>query len=121
MVWLGSDIYHTWLDVDLHKLSLQGKSSKETLEVFAETAKFISEDSRKKQVVRLRDIPSKWPVAELAANSMYRISQTLLLNCEGSVNQTEQVIRMKCSRRTIKEREETLRHAVHILGKTEHS
>lgn len=33
----------------------------------------------------------------------------------------EQVIRMKCSRRTIKEREETLRHAVHILGKTERS
>lgn len=88
MVWLGSDIYHTWLAVDLHKLSLQGKSSKEMLEVLAETAKFRSEESRKKQLVDLRDIPSKWPVAELAANSMYRISQTLLLNCEGSVNQT---------------------------------
>lgn len=80
MVSLGSDIYHTRLNVDLHKLLLQGKSSKET-------AKFRSEESRKKQV-GLRDIPSKWPVAELAANSMYRISQTLLLNCEGRVNQT---------------------------------
>lgn len=49
--------------MDLHKLSLQGKSSKETLEVLAETATFISEESRKKQVVGLRDIPSKWPVA----------------------------------------------------------
>lgn len=145
MVWLGVDLYHTWLDVDLRKLSLHGKSSKEILEGLAETAKFIFEESKKKQKttnVCLRDTPSKWPVKELAANSMYRISETLLLNYEGSLNQTgerlfealtvmisdilaacltnmKQVIKRKCLNSTIEEREESVRHAVCILGKTE--
>lgn len=144
-VWLGVDLYHTWLDVDLHKLSLQGKSSKEILEELAETAKIKYEESKKKQTginVCIRDTPSKWPVKEIAANSMYRICQTILLNYGGSINETgeklfevltimisdilgacltnlQQVISTKCLSSTIEEREESVRQAVHILGKTE--
>ncbi|KAK9927535.1 hypothetical protein M0R45_024716 [Rubus argutus] len=144
-VWLGVDLYHTWLDVDLHKLSLQGKGSKEILEELAETAKIKYEESKKKQTginVCIRDTPSKWPVKEIAANSMYRICQTILLNYGGSINETgeklfevltimisdilgacltnlQQVISTKCLSSTIEEREESVRIAVHILGKTE--
>ncbi|KAM5572869.1 hypothetical protein ABKV19_012760 [Rosa sericea] len=144
-VWLGVDLYHTWLDVDLHKLSLQGKSSKEILEELSETAKVKYEESKKSQTainVCIRDTPSKWPLKELAANSMYRICQTILLNHRGSIDQTDerllevltvmiadilaacltnlqQVISTKCLNSTIEDREESVRLAVHILGKTE--
>ncbi|XP_020420328.1 uncharacterized protein LOC18777161 [Prunus persica] len=43
IVWLKADLYHTWLDVDLGKVSLQGKSPKETLEGLSEIAKSIFE------------------------------------------------------------------------------
>ncbi|KAB2632488.1 hypothetical protein D8674_028735 [Pyrus ussuriensis x Pyrus communis] len=122
-VWPGIDLYHKWLDVDLRKLSPEA----------FETAKFIFEESRKKHMttnVCLRDNPSKWPIRELAANSMYRISQTILINYEGSINQTGErsfeeltavisdimaacltnlslVIRMKCLSIGIEKREES--------------
>lgn len=144
-VWQGVDLYHKWLDVDLRKMSPEGKSSKEILEGLAETAKYIFEESRKKNMTTnacSRDNPSKWPVRELAANSMYRISQTILMNYESNINQTGErlseelkvvisdimaacltnlrlVIKMKCLSIGIEEREESVRHAVYILGKTE--
>ncbi|KAK7835727.1 hypothetical protein CFP56_023196 [Quercus suber] len=86
VVWLGVELYHKWLDVDLHKLSLQGKSPKEILQELADTAKNRSVEFHKKQMNQcLKQSPSKWPIKVLAANSMYRISQTILLNCE-SIN-----------------------------------
>ncbi|KAH0973989.1 hypothetical protein GBA52_015888 [Prunus armeniaca] len=146
IVWLKVDLYHTWLDVDLGKVSLQGKSPKETLEGLSETAKSIFEESKKKQIskkIYLRDSPSKWSIKELAANSMYRVCQTLLLNCENSSrNQTDerlfealvvmisdimgacitnlqQSMAIRCLNSKIEKREESVRDAVYILGKTE--
>ena len=144
-VWQGIDLYHKCLDVDLCKLSPKWTSSKEILEGLSETAKFIFEESRKKHMttnVCLRDNPSKWHIRELAAFSMYRISQTILINYEGSINQTGErlfeeltavisdimvvcltnlslVISMKFLSIDIGDSEESVRHAVHILGKTE--
>ncbi|PPS15123.1 hypothetical protein GOBAR_AA05446 [Gossypium barbadense] len=66
IVWLSVELYHRWQNVDLLKLSLQGKSTKEILENNANMC--------------LMDSPSKWPIKVLAANSMYRISQSLLLD-----------------------------------------
>ncbi|KAJ7952490.1 putative Plant/MNJ7-17 protein [Quillaja saponaria] len=70
IVWLGVDLYQNWLDVNLHKLSLEEKNPKETLERLADAAKIRYEEYKKKYVnVCLKEIPSKWPVKVLVANS----------------------------------------------------
>lgn len=141
VVWLRVDLYHIWLDVDLNKLSLLGKRPREVLEQLAETAKSRFEESKMKRRAKngcsMDMSPSKWSIKELAANSMHRISQTLLLNqtCDdrlfealvvmisdivgACLTNTQQVVAMKCFNSKIEEREETVRHAVHILGKTQ--
>ncbi|KAJ6943247.1 hypothetical protein NC652_008888 [Populus alba x Populus x berolinensis] len=88
-----------------------------------------------------KERPSKWPVKVLAANSMYRISQTLLQNCEsrndlvderlfealtvmisdilGACLTNLRRVIFHCLSRAVFEREYCVRRAVHILGKTE--
>nr|XP_011461800.1 PREDICTED: uncharacterized protein LOC105350702 [Fragaria vesca subsp. vesca] len=141
IVWLQVDLYHTWLDVDLKNLSLLGKNPREVLKDLAETAKSRFEESKRKRRDKfgcVMDVsPSKWSVMELAASSMNRISQTLLLNqtCDdrlfealvvmisdifgACLTNSQRVIAMKCFNSKIEEREATVRHAVHTLGKTE--
>ncbi|XP_059449259.1 uncharacterized protein LOC132180450 [Corylus avellana] len=143
VVWLGVELYHKWLDVDLHKLSLQGKSLKETLQKLADNAKNRLVEFHKEQNTQcLERSPSKWPIKVLAANSMYRIAQTMLLNSESRYDQMSEklseaiavmisdilgacltnihrVVSMKCLSSAIEEREESVRYAVCILGKTE--
>ncbi|KAL6227469.1 hypothetical protein ACLB2K_001427 [Fragaria x ananassa] len=141
IVWLQLDLYHTWLDVDLKNLSLLGKSPREVLKELAETSKSRFEESKRKRRDKfgcVMDVsPSKWSVKELASNSMHRICQTLLLNqtCDDRLFEalvvmisdivgaclanSQRVIAMKCFNSKIEEREATVRHAVHTLGKTE--
>jgi hypothetical protein len=143
VVWLGVELYRKWLDVDLHKLSLQEKSPKEIVQQLADTAKNRSVEFHTKPTNQcLTQSPSLWPVKVLAANSMYRISQTILQNCESINDQMgeklfeavvvmisdilgacltnlQHLIPIKCLSSTIEEREESVRHAVYILGKTE--
>ncbi|XVE57674.1 hypothetical protein DITRI_Ditri04bG0108400 [Diplodiscus trichospermus] len=143
VVWLGTELYHRWLDVNLRKLSLQGKSPKEIVQVLSDSAKNIFMEFKKSNVNQcLADSPSKWPIKVLAANSMYRISQSILLNYESkNYNMNERLfeaitvmisdilaacltnlsglISIKCSTSSIEQREESVRHAVYVLGKTE--
>ncbi|PPS08642.1 hypothetical protein GOBAR_AA11995 [Gossypium barbadense] len=68
IVWLFVKLYHRWLNVDLLKLSLQGKSTKEILEVLSDSATNIFMEFKKNNVnLCLMDNPSK-------------ISQSLLLD-----------------------------------------
>ncbi|GFZ01174.1 hypothetical protein Acr_14g0008090 [Actinidia rufa] len=108
-----------WLDKDLQKISLEGKSSKENLERLSDMAKNI-----------------------VTANSMYRITKTILLELESSSDQTDEdlfaqlsamiadilgacltnlprVISMKCSCSAIEKREENVNRAARLLGETE--
>ncbi|CAL5437021.1 unnamed protein product [Camellia sinensis] len=142
IVWLGIDLYHKWLDVDLHKIALQEKNPEKVLKELADIAKNRFLEFRKKDVyVCLRESPSHWPIKVLAANSMYRICQTILLDYEmGDYNDSSErlfqrlsnmiadilgacltnlprVIPMDCHRSTIEEREESVRHAIVLLGK----
>ncbi|KAJ6426831.1 hypothetical protein OIU84_022426 [Salix udensis] len=141
VVWVGVDLYHKWLDVDLRKLSLQEHSTKEILEKLSDSAKNMFEEFKKTPMSQcLKEGPSKWPVKILAANSMYRISQTLLQNCERRndlINETLfealtvmisdilgacltnlQRVMFNCLGKTITARELSVRRAVFILGKT---
>ncbi|XWS61976.1 hypothetical protein CRYUN_Cryun07bG0171100 [Craigia yunnanensis] len=143
VVWLGTELYHRWLGLDLRKLSLQGKSPKEIVEVLSDSAKNIFMEFKKSSMNQcLMDSPSKWPIKVLAANSMYRTSQSILLNYESrNYNMNERLfeaitvmisdilaacltnlqrfISIKCSTSSIEDREESVRHAAYVLGKTE--
>ncbi|KAK3039466.1 hypothetical protein RJ639_028048 [Escallonia herrerae] len=104
-------------DVDLRKIALQEKSPKEILEELADTAKNTVMEFRKTELAGcLRDIPTRWPGKILAANSMYSVCRTILLDyhsrdCESCDRLFE--------RFTIEEREESVRHAILLLGRTE--
>ncbi|GMJ06129.1 ALTERED SEED GERMINATION 7 [Hibiscus trionum] len=143
VVWLGVELYHRWLNVDLRKLSLQGKNTKEILEVLSDTGKNRFMEFKKCNAnLCLLDGPSKWPIKVLAANSMYRTCQSILLDYEAKNYKTperlfeaitvmvsdilaacltnlKQFITTKCSTSSIEEREESVRHAAHVLGRTE--
>ncbi|KAJ0049313.1 hypothetical protein Pint_15886 [Pistacia integerrima] len=143
IVWLKVDLYHRWLDVDLTKLSLQANSPRDILEALADAAKNRFMEHKKTYMTQclFKESPSKWPSKVLASNSMYRITQTLLLNHQSTTNQTSEklfevltvmisdimgacltniphVISMKCLSSTIEEREESVRQTVFILGKS---
>lgn len=145
VVWLGVDLYHRWLGLDLKKLSsLSGNSPRVVLESLSEAAKNMLAGFREKPVTECsRATPSRWPVRVLAAYSMYRITQTMLLDCRQSWDENssrklleallltisditgacltnlERVISMECCRSTIEERKESVQRAGVLLGKTE--
>ncbi|KAK7330752.1 hypothetical protein VNO77_24951 [Canavalia gladiata] len=142
IVWLGADLYDMWLDVDLYELSLQDKCLKETLEKLADAAKIRYEKFKAKyKRICVKVSPALWPCKLLACHFMYRISKTALLNQELIKNNSSErlfealtvmisdilgacltnlplVISTKCLNSPIEEREDTVRHAVYILGKT---
>ncbi|PSS24002.1 NADH-ubiquinone oxidoreductase [Actinidia chinensis var. chinensis] len=89
-VWLGVELYHKWLDEDLSKMALKATPSKETLEGLASLAKNIVLQFKRNKYGGHRDIPTNWPIKVIAANSMYRISKTILLDYEGSSEQTDE-------------------------------
>ncbi|KAJ4866529.1 Uncharacterized protein Rs2_46082 [Raphanus sativus] len=144
VVWLGVDLYHKWLNVDLRKLSKQQKTTTQVLEEMVEIAKReFTELWQKNLIYCMKHKPSHWPIKTLAANSMYRISQTLLNKYESRDIGTEeetllrdvermvsdivsgcfcnaaQVIGMKCLVTAVEVREASVREAAMHLGRTE--
>ncbi|KAH6771800.1 transmembrane protein [Perilla frutescens var. frutescens] len=143
IVWVGVDLHYRWLDVDLRQLALQGKSPKDTIQELSDIAKNKFYELRKNDKIGcLMYNPSKWPVKVLAANAMYRICQTLLLTTENRSNECSKamfnnltamttdimgacltnlqyVISKKCHQSSIEQREENVRYAILLLGKSE--
>ncbi|PSS11527.1 Gastrula zinc finger protein like [Actinidia chinensis var. chinensis] len=142
ILWLEVDIFCRWLDEDLQKISLEGKSSKENLERLSDMAKNIVSEFKTNTNGNLKEKPIDWPMKVIAANSMYRITKTILLELESSSDQTDEdlfaqlsamitdilgacltnlprVISMKCFCSAIEKREESVNRAAHLLGETE--
>ncbi|KAM7525585.1 hypothetical protein LguiA_015487 [Lonicera macranthoides] len=143
IVWQSVDLYFKWLDVDLHQFTLQEKSPQETLNGLADIAeKKLVEFKRRDIYQCLRDSPSKLPIKVLAANSMYRISRSILMDYESRDCQSSErlfeylsfmisdilsacltnlghIMTMKCHCTAIEQREEGVRSAILLLGKTE--
>ncbi|KAJ8768878.1 hypothetical protein K2173_023873 [Erythroxylum novogranatense] len=142
VVWLEVDLYQKWLDVDLDRLSVQAESTKEILEGLADAAKKRFEEEFKIGKQCQRETPSNWPIKVLAAHSMYRISQTILHSYEcknyqmseklfealttmisdilgACLTNLRRVILHKCLSSTIESREDSIRDAVYLLGKTD--
>lgn len=142
IVWLGIDLHNKWLDIDLHKISHHKGNPKKILEQFSyQSKKIYSEEKTTNERLCLKLSTSKWPIRILAANCMYRISESMLLKYEKKHSYTneqlfmemeamicaimgacltnlEKVISTKCANCVIEKREKSVREAAYILGKT---
>ncbi|KAL3647290.1 hypothetical protein CASFOL_008258 [Castilleja foliolosa] len=143
IVWVGVDLHYKWLGVNLREMAQQEKSPRDIISELSDIAQLKFIELRKNDINGcLRYNPSKWPVKVLAANAMYRICQTLLLMNENKLNECREVmfdrltamirdiigacltnlqnvISIKCHQSVIERREENVRHAILLLGKTE--
>ncbi|KAK6148373.1 hypothetical protein DH2020_019285 [Rehmannia glutinosa] len=140
--WVRVALCRKWLDMDLRKTSLKVKTSKEVLQKLSNKAgRTIMEFKREVKDAHMEN-PLNWPVKVVAANSMYRISRTILLSCEAEDEVTDEglferlsvmiadilaacltnlprVITTMCHRNAIEKREESVHEAFLLLGKTE--
>ncbi|XP_075517945.1 LOW QUALITY PROTEIN: uncharacterized protein LOC142552173 [Primulina tabacum] len=143
MLWAEVELHYKWLDVELREMALQGKSPRDIISELSDIAKNKFLEYRKIDIIGcLRDSPSKWPGNLLAANSMYRVCQTLLLTTGHKSNECskamferltsmitdvigagltnlQHAIMIKCHHSSIEEREEMVRMGILLLGKSE--
>ncbi|KAH7844117.1 hypothetical protein Vadar_024539 [Vaccinium darrowii] len=143
VLWVGVELYRKWMNEDLPAMALKGKTSKETLQSLVDIAeKTITDFQKSMKSGILMENPLNWPIKVIAANSMYRIGQTILKDYEGNSPQTDEnvfehlsimiadilgacltnlprVVILKCYSSAIEERERSVRHAACLLGETE--
>ncbi|KAK9079586.1 hypothetical protein SSX86_001259 [Deinandra increscens subsp. villosa] len=143
IVWSGVELCNKWLDVNLSKLAPQEhKTGTEIVRSLAEISRQKFMEFESKDMVHLteclKEVPARWPIRVLAANSMYRICETLLLTNrnEGSerlfekisvmicdmllaaLSNLQHVISRKCHESRIEEREKSIRSAILLFGET---
>nr|GMC83125.1 uncharacterized protein LOC109168601 [Ipomoea batatas] len=139
VVWDGVVLNNKWLDMDLEGKT--GNSVKEIIQVLADVAERIVMKFESTEDIIIVENPLHWPANVLAANSMYRISRTVLLWFENAECQAEEIfqkltcmigdilaaclinlpymIATKCRCNAIEEREKSVRAAAIILEETE--
>ncbi|PWA72336.1 hypothetical protein CTI12_AA272050 [Artemisia annua] len=131
------EVYRTWLQSDLKKKAHKGKTSKDILEWLGDrAAKIVQSESNQNGSL---DYSHE---NVLAAKSMYRISQTILIHCTeekewptdeeifewvskiiadiflACFTNLPRVITMKCHHDAIEKRQGSIRTAARILGKS---
>lgn len=140
IIWVCVDLHDRWLDEDLHKLAFGEESAKAVIEKLAQIGKERVLDfanTRRGKEKR----PLDWPPKILAANSMYRIGQTILqdyndkLGMDGTLFEWLQgtiadifaacltnlprMISVECICSSIEVRELRVRKAAYLLGEAE--
>ncbi|KAL1568199.1 hypothetical protein AAHA92_03598 [Salvia divinorum] len=79
VVWDGVELYNKWDDMDLKSTRVRGTTHKETLQNLCNTAeKIVTEFTAQTRDILMQN-PLNWPARVIAANSMYRIAQTILI------------------------------------------
>ncbi|KAG9145058.1 hypothetical protein Leryth_018356 [Lithospermum erythrorhizon] len=142
VVWNGVELKFEWLEKDIQAKIIQGKNAKEILKRLAKISKDIVMKFKTSTTSSLLENPLYWPKKVISANSMYRVSQTLLFQCDnGNLQSDEQVfnkivnliasifvvgltnlplaISSKCYSSSIEERENSVKEAARLLGATE--
>ncbi|KAL7138963.1 hypothetical protein ABFS83_09G018300 [Erythranthe nasuta] len=142
VIWVGVELYRKWQGKDLHETSLKYKNSKETLQELSNNAEKTLLDFNRAGKDFLMENPQNWPVKVIAANSMYRVCQRLLIAYQSDYLRADEglfdqlsnmianimaacltnlmrVIIMKCHHKSIKEKEKFVRQAALLLGETE--
>ncbi|KAG6384791.1 hypothetical protein SASPL_153609 [Salvia splendens] len=140
-VWVGVELYRKWQDKDLQNTNMGDETYKETLQKLSN----LGEKTVKDFTTRIEDImmenPLNWPSKVIAANSMYRITQTILLDNKDNIHRTDKVlfeklcvmisdilaacltnlahvIIFKCHNDATKDRQENVRRAAVLLGES---
>ncbi|KAG8379309.1 hypothetical protein BUALT_Bualt07G0075000 [Buddleja alternifolia] len=140
--WVGVALYRKWHDVDIKTTSLKCKNSKNILRKLSNKAEMTVMEFNREVKDFVMENPLNWPVEVIAANSMYRVSETILLGYKGENEPTDmelferlsvmiadilaacltnlaRVITTMCHRNAIEDRERSVREAFILLGKTE--
>ncbi|KAI5655694.1 hypothetical protein M9H77_32881 [Catharanthus roseus] len=140
ILWVGVELYRNWVDLKLG--NIDGSTSKEVIKELANLAERMVMEFKMNSNGQMEN-PIHWPVKIIAANSMYRISKTILRNCEdGNEMITDEqlfqklsvtiadifaccftniprVITLKCQCSAIEDRERSVGGAAILLGETE--
>ncbi|XP_057808836.1 uncharacterized protein LOC131023306 [Salvia miltiorrhiza] len=139
VVWVGVEVYGKWDYKDLKSASVRGATNKETLLKLSDIAGKIVTDFMAQTRDAVMQNPLNWPVRVIAANSMYRIAETMLVGMEDEEEEEEvferismsiseivaacltnlvRVIQFKCHTNDVKERQESVRRAAILLGES---
>ncbi|XP_023743147.1 uncharacterized protein LOC111891320 [Lactuca sativa] len=137
-VWTDVEVYCRWLQIDLQNKARKGKTPKEILQWLGDEAAKIVIQFKTRKNVSLDHSLCKF----IAASCMYKISQTILLHCNGQENwptdedlfewistiiadllcacftNLPRVITMKCHEDAIEKREDNIRTAAQLLGRS---
>ena len=87
MVWDGVEMYKKWDEIDFKSTRVRGKTHKETLQNLSNIAKTIVTDFMPQTSDIIMQNPLNWPVRVIAANSLYRVTKTILLGMVDGENQ----------------------------------
>ncbi|CAH1442187.1 unnamed protein product [Lactuca virosa] len=137
-VWTDVEVYCKWLQINLQKKARKGKTSKDFLKWLGDEAAKIVIQFQTRKNLSLDHSLGKF----ISASSMYRISQTVLLRCNEQENwptdeelfewistiiadllcacftNLPRVITMKCHDDAIEKREDNIRTAAQLLGRS---
>ncbi|XP_047945338.1 uncharacterized protein LOC125191943 [Salvia hispanica] len=140
-VWIGVEVYKKWDDKDLESMSVRGATHKETLQNLSDVAKqIVTEFTAQPGDVLMHD-PLNWPSIVIAANSMYRIAQSILVRVKNGEHQSDdelfgsisitiadilsacltnllRVIRLKCHENDFRKRHDSVMRAARLLGES---
>ncbi|KAK4394702.1 hypothetical protein Sango_1624500 [Sesamum angolense] len=115
IAWAGVAIYRKWQGIDLKRISLTCRNSKNILQELSSNAERMVVEFKRTVTDFQMENPLNWPANVIAANSMYRISQNILAACFTNL---AHVIVTKCPRNAIEKREKSVHEAFLLLGKT---
>ncbi|GJR72126.1 hypothetical protein Tco_0084491 [Tanacetum coccineum] len=137
-VWTQVEVYRKWLQIDLQKKARDGKTSKEILEWLRDEAVKIVIQFKSCKRRTMDDSHCKF----IVASSMYRVSQTILIHCSELENwpldgqlfewisnmiadilcacftNLPCVIKTMCHHDAIEKREDSVRSATQLLGRS---
>ncbi|KAG8381807.1 hypothetical protein BUALT_Bualt05G0011100 [Buddleja alternifolia] len=143
-VWERVELHHKWQDKNIQETSQNGQTYRHVLQELSHISKNTVEDFKTRiEDDVLMENPQNWPVKVVAANSMYRITQTILLVYKDDDQETDDeemfrrlsvmisdifaacltnlvhFIRLHCHSNVIKERLERVWFAAIVLGRSE--
>lgn len=94
VTWVEVLLYSKWLETDLRKAFLSCKNSVEVLQELSSKAEGIVMRFKREVKAPVMENPLNWPLKVVAANSMYRICQTILLTSHRDENEEEMLERL---------------------------
>ncbi|XP_047959890.1 uncharacterized protein LOC125205116 [Salvia hispanica] len=136
-LWLRVDLFRKWQEIDLAEIGANSSTSKHALERLAREGKTVASVLKTDVPECPMFNPANWEPSIIAANSMYRISSTAILNgwdgeelfdrlsrmiadiLAACFTNLGRVIESKCHQKGIEERERSVRQAAILLGRSE--